>query len=89
MSLRPQPPIPALPEDTARVARAACRVGTPCLVLRDQLGTVFTDADFADLYPRRGQPAYGPWRLTLVTLLQFREGLSDRQTPEAIRARID
>jgi transposase len=50
---------------------------------------VFTDADFADLYPRRGQPAYGPWRLTLVTLLQFREGLSDRQAAEAVRARID
>lgn len=89
MSLRPQLPIPPVPEDTARVARAACRVGTPCLVLRDQLGTVFTDADFADLYPRRGQPAYAPWRLALVTLLQFREGLSDRQAAEAVRARID
>ena len=40
MSLRPQLPIPPVPEDTARVARAACRVGTPCLVPRDQLGTV-------------------------------------------------
>lgn len=89
MSLRPQLSIPPVPEDTARLARAACRVGTPCLVLRDQLGTVFTDADFADLYPRRGQPAYAPWRLALVTLLQFREGLSDRQAAEAVRARID
>src|SRR5215204_1739698 len=44
---------------------------------------------FADLYPRRGQPAYTPWRLALVTLLQFREGLSDRQAAEAVRARID
>ena len=44
---------------------------------------------FADLYPERGQPAYAPWRLALVTLMQFREGLSDRQAAEAVRGRID
>src|SRR4051812_35215688 len=63
--------------------------GNPYLLLRDRLGPVFDDAGFADLYPRRGQPAYTPWRLALVTLLQFREGLSDRQAAEAVRARID
>jgi len=89
MSLRPQQLIPPVPDDTARVARAAFRRGNPCLILRDRLGTLFTDADFADLYPKRGQPAYAPWRLALVTLLQFREGLSDRQTADAVRARID
>src|SRR5215211_4290527 len=61
----------------------------PYLLLRDRLGPVFDDAGFADLYPRRGQPAYTPWRLSLVTVLQFREGLSDRQAAEAVRARID
>jgi transposase len=58
-------------------------------MLRDRLGAVFADTDFADLYPRLGQPAYAPWRLALVTLLQFREGLSDRHAAEAVRARID
>ncbi len=61
MSLRPQQPIPPVPDDTARVARAAFRHGNACLILRDRLGTLFTDADFADLYPKRGQPAYAPW----------------------------
>ena len=89
MSLHPQPSIPPVPDDTARIARAAFRRGNPCLLLRDQLGTVFDDTGFADLYPKRGQPAYAPWRLALVTLLQFREGLSDRQAAEAVRARID
>ena len=42
MSLYPQPSIPPVPDDTARVARAAFRRGNPCLVLRDQLGAVFT-----------------------------------------------
>lgn len=89
MSLRPQRPVPPVPNDTARVARAAFPRGNPYVLLRDQLGVMFDDAGFADLYPNRGQPAYAPWRLALVTLLQFREGLSDRQAAEAVRARID
>src|SRR5918911_3657749 len=89
MSLRLQPPVPPVPDDTARIARAAFPRGNPYLLLRDRLGPVFDDAGFADLYPQRGQPAYTPWRLALVTLLQFREGLSDRQAAEAVRARID
>src|SRR3954454_9138552 len=89
MSLRPQPPLPPVPEDTARVAQTAFRRGNSYLLLRARLGTIFADAEFADLYPRRGQPAYAPWRLALVTLLQFRAGLSDRQAAEAVRARID
>lgn len=77
MSLCPQP-LPPVPDDTARIARAAFRRGNPYVLLRDRLGAVFADADFTDLYPKRGQPAYVPWRLALVTLMQFREGLSDR-----------
>src|SRR5215207_9839682 len=89
MSLRLQPLVPPVPDDTARIARAAFPRGNPYVLLRDRLGPVFDDAGFADLYPRRGQPGYTPWRLSLVTLLQFREGLSDRQAAEAVRARID
>src|ERR671917_600920 len=89
MPLRPQPPLPPVPDGTARIARAAFRRGNPYLLLRDRLGVVFADADFVDLYPALGQPAYTPWRLALVTLMQFREGLSDRQAAEAVRARID
>ena len=89
MSLRLQQPIPPVPDDTARIARAAFPRGNPYLRLRDRLGPVFDDAGFADLYPQRGQPAYTPWRLAPVTLMQFRESLSDRQAAEAVRARID
>src|SRR5919199_6422480 len=89
MSLHPHHPIPPVPKQTACIARAAFPKGSPYLTLRDQLGTVFTDRDFADLYPEQGQPGYPPWRLALVTLMQVREGLSDRQAAEAVRARID
>src|SRR4051794_22687955 len=88
VSLKPSP-IRPVPEETARVARAAFRKGNPLPELRDELGAIFADADFADLFPERGRPGLAPWRLALVTLLQFREDLSDRRAAEAVRARID
>lgn len=88
MSLKPSP-IPPVPEQTILVAKAAFPKGNPYLILRDELGTIFCDEDFADLFPKKGQPAYPPWQLALVTLLQFRENLSDRGAADAVRARID
>ncbi len=88
MSFRSEP-IPDVPEETVRVARAAFLNGNLYLKMRDELGTFYKDADFADLFPTRGQPAYSPWRLALATVMQFVEGLSDRQAAEAVRSRID
>jgi transposase len=88
MSLKPTP-IHPVPTETVRVARAAFPKGTPYLTLRDALGTLFHDDDFTALYPPTGQPALSPWRLALVTIVQFRETLSDRQAAEAVRGRID
>ncbi len=50
---------------------------------------LYQDEDFRALYPARGQPGLPPWRLALVTILQFSEHLSDRQAADAVRARID
>jgi transposase len=88
MSLKPSS-IKPVPAETVRVARAAFPKGNPYLTLRDELGLIFRDEDFADLFPAEGQPALPPWRLALVTIMQFRENLSDRQAAEAVRARID
>jgi transposase len=78
-----------VPEQTARVARAAFPKGSLYLRMRDEFGTFFTDQQFADLFPTFGQPAQTPWRLALVTVMQFAEGLSDRQGADAVRARLD
>ncbi|TDH57126.1 IS1182 family transposase [Dankookia rubra] len=88
MCLRPGPP-PPVPGDTAHVARLAFPRGNMLLSLRDELGSVFDDHRFARLFPGKGQPAKAPWRLALVTLLQFAEELSDRQAADAVRSRID
>ena len=88
MSMHPQP-IGLVPEDTARVARAAFPKGNLYMQMRDVLGTIYDDEDFSELFEVRGRPAITPWRLALVTVMQFSEGLSDRQAAEAVRARID
>ncbi len=88
MSMHPEP-IPAIPEETDRIARAVLPKGNLFLQMRDELGTLYTDEDFVDLFPSRGQPAEAPWRLALVTLMQYAEGLTDRHAADAVRTRID
>ena len=88
MSLHPKP-IPPVPEDTVRVAHAAFRSGNIYLKLRDTLGSIYIDEDFADLFSLKGQPAQSPWRLALICIMQYMENLSDRQAAEAVRGRID
>ncbi len=88
MSLRPQL-TEQIPDETVRIARAAFPKGTLCIRLRDELGPIFQDAMFASLYSQTGQPALSLWRLALVSVLQFVEGLSDRQAADAVRSRID
>ncbi|WP_437001757.1 IS1182 family transposase [Streptomyces sp. enrichment culture] len=78
-----------IPAETVRVARAAFPKGSLAIRVRDELGSLFTDEEFADLFPSRGRPAWSPARLALVLVLQFVEGLTDRQAAEAVRARID
>src|SRR5437879_1258233 len=88
MSLKPMS-IPPVPEDTARVVRAIFPRGNILMQLRDTLGTIYADEVFADLFPTHGQPASAPWRLALVTVLQFLEHLTDRQAADAVRTRLD
>lgn len=88
MCLHPEP-IGEIPPETVRIARAAFPKGTVVMRLRDEFSALYRDEDFSRFHPKRGQPASAPWRLALVTVLQFLEYLSDRQAADAVRARID
>jgi transposase len=88
MSLKPQDVNP-IPEETIRVAHAAFPKGNAIMRIRDHLGPIYTDAQFSALFPHDGQPALSPGRLALVSVLQFAEGLSDRQAADAVRSRIE
>ena len=88
MSLR-APIVYCVPEETARVARAAFPQGNGYLRVVDALGPLYQNPAFADLFPAAGQPAVAPAQLALVTVFQFAEGLTDRQAADAVRGRLD
>jgi transposase len=88
MSLR-APLFYIIPEQTVQVARAAFPKGNPYMRMRDELGPIYTNPDFAHLFPTDGQPAEAPAHLALVMIMQFAEGLSDPQAADAVRGRID
>ena len=88
MSL-PAPLGDVIPEQTIQVARAAFPKGHPYRRMRDALGPIDTNPQFAPLCSHTGRPAAAPAQLALSTIMQFAEGLSDVQAADAVRARID
>src|SRR5260221_8978339 len=78
-----------VPEETQEIAHAAFPKGNKYMTMRDELGILYEDEDFAALFPVGGQPAETPWRLALVLVMQLAENLTDRQAADAVRARID
>ncbi|MFI6356404.1 IS1182 family transposase [Streptomyces sp. NPDC050743] len=78
-----------VPELTARVVRASFPKGTLAVRIQEALGPLFEDESFAEAFPLRGRPAIAPGALALVSVLQYAEGLSDRQAAEQVRARMD
>ena len=78
MALRP-PSLPPVPEATAAAVQAAFPKGNLYVALRAEFGALYDDHLFADLYPPSGRPVeVTPWRLALVIVLQYIEGLTDR-----------
>lgn len=88
MSLHPQGLEP-IPQATRRLAQMSSPKGTAIMRLRDALGPIYQDEDFAELFARRGRPAEAPWRLALVTVFQAMENLTDRQAAQMVVLRID
>ncbi|GHO49262.1 IS1182 family transposase [Ktedonospora formicarum] len=88
MSLQPEP-LPQVPEETARVARLLFPKGNRYMWLRDELSGIYHDEQFLSLYPKGGQLAEQPWRLALMSIVQYMENYTDRQAAEAMQARID
>jgi transposase len=89
MSLRPEP-LPPIPDVTAAAVRAAFPKGNVYVALRAEFGTLYDDQLFADLYPPEGRPVeVPPWRLALVMVMQYMEGLTERQAADAVRRCMD
>lgn len=89
MTLHPQS-LPPVPEVTVAAVQAAFPRGNLSVELRAEFGTLYDDHLFADLYPPSGRPVeVAPWRLALVMVMQYLEGLTDRQAADAVRRCMD
>jgi transposase len=78
-----------VPAETVRVAQAAFPQGNNYMTMRDQINQIYTNSQFTHLFSHAGRSAEAPGRLALVLVMQYAEGLSDRQAAEAVRSRID
>src|SRR6266705_3923755 len=74
MSMQPRP-WPEVPELTAQVARASFPKGNMAMRIRDELGQVYADEQFAPAFVVRGAPGISPAQLMIVSVLQFSENL--------------
>jgi transposase len=89
MTLRPQP-LPPVPEATVAAVQDAFPNGNLYVALRAEFGALYDDQLFTDLYPPAGRPVeVAPWRLALVMVMQYIEGLTDRQAADAVRRCMD
>jgi transposase len=89
MSVRPE----SWPEPSVEVSQAvrvmyARRKAPLPVVIRDELGEVFADAEFAHAFAVQGPAGWSPGRLALITVLQMVENLTDRQAADAVRDKI-
>jgi transposase len=81
------PPVPAA---TTAAVQAAFPKGNLYVEFRAEFGTLYDDQLFADLYPPQGRPVeVAPWRLALVMVMSYIEGLTDRQAADAVRRCMD
>jgi transposase len=89
MTLDPQL-LPPVPEATAAAVQAAFPKGNLYVALRAEFGALYDDQLFSDLYPPSGRPVeVTPWCLALVMVMQYLEGLTDRQAADAVRRCMD
>jgi len=63
--------------------------GSVYRLVGDVLYEQYDDADYVDLYHPEGRPALSPVLLSVVSVFQFLEKLSDRQAAASARLRID
>ena len=69
MCLKPQPPQP-IPEATAALVHDLFPEGSVYQFIGEMLFDQLRDEDFADLYPKDGQPALSPVLLAFVSIYQ-------------------
>jgi transposase len=90
VSVQPRPWPEPVPEIAAaiRVMYGGRREVPLPVRVRDQLGELFSDAEFRGAFGVRGKPGFSPGLLAMVTVLQKAENLTDRQAADAVRTNL-
>lgn len=78
-----------VPEETAKLAKSIFENENPYLAMRDEIGLLYPDSEFKELFSHAGRRAESPGNLALVLVMQYMEGLTDQQAATAVKARID
>jgi transposase len=61
----------------------------PLRIFSQEIYPIFNDGDFKHLYSRTGRSAVSPSFLSMVTILQYFDSLSDSEATEAVYLRLD
>ena len=61
----------------------------PMIVFKEEIVPAFRDDEFADCYSDKGRNAKSPALLSLITVLQWRENLSDVEAVASLERRLD
>lgn len=81
------------PEEIPEETRAAVEPLLPAESVYRLIGQegdkIVREEEFAPLYSKEGRPGINPVVLTLVTVFQYLEGLTDRRAAEMARLRLD
>lgn len=65
-----------IPQQTVLIAGASFPKGNMYMKMYDEIGILYADNDFAELFPvLRGQSAISPAKLALITVMQFALGV--------------
>jgi len=78
-----------IPEETKQIAKAAFPKSSPFMIMRDEIGVIYKNSEFSNLFSHQGQRAEAPGNLAMVMIMQYAEGLTDKQAALAVQGRID
>jgi transposase len=81
--------IPAIPKETVRAAKAIFGRSNVYILIGEHLEAILADVDLQSTSKEAGISTWEETRLALITFFQSIEGLTDIQTIDALRTRIE
>ncbi len=81
--------VPTVPKETARAAKTVFGHSNIYMLIGEHLEVILSGIELQSSSKRDGIAAWGEARLALITFFQFMEGLTDVQSIDALRTRVE